>query len=150
VTRSDARHPRPRVRQLHPLGNTPIVVRRRIELAGTALAVICAVLFAGLWIHARSSIERESVVVVELSAAKTADVNMPYPIRIVDRDGKEVAGFDHHGTAQAVQVPIDRYPVVVKAGYEGNMGCRTEVTDPGGGVVDVELTHRGCVARQIT
>jgi hypothetical protein len=127
----------------------PIVVRRRIELAGTVLAVICAVVFAALWIHTRSTSERESVVVVELGVAKNADVNMPYPIRIVDRQGKEVAGFDHHGIAQAVQVPVDRYPVVVSAGYEGAMGCRTKVTHPGGGVVEVELTRRGCVAWEI-
>ena len=50
-----------------------------------ALALCSAAGFAALWLHARSShAQQEDIVVIDLGADKNADVNMPYPIRILD------------------------------------------------------------------
>jgi hypothetical protein len=125
------------------------VTRRRVEFVILALALASAALFAALWVHARSShVQREGILVIDLGVAKNADVNMPYPIHILDHSGREFAGFDHHGIPQALAVPANRYPVVVEAGFRPG-GCRAKVAATGEAVVQVELTRRGCVAWQI-
>jgi hypothetical protein len=114
-----------------------------------ALALCSTAFFAALWLHARSShIRREDIVVIDLSADKNADVNMPYPIRILDHSGREFARFDHHGIPQALAVPANRYPIFVEAGFRPG-GCRAKVAATSEAVVQVNLTRRGCVARQI-
>jgi hypothetical protein len=125
------------------------MTRRRVELVILALALSSAAFFAVLWVHARSShVQREDILVIDLGADKNADVSMPYPIRILDHDGREFAGFDHHGIPQALAVPANRYPVFVEAGFRPD-GCRAKVAATSEAVVQVELTRRGCVAWQV-
>src|SRR3954470_29028 len=87
-----------------------------------AVAVVAAAVFATLWVRSPDPDQRE-ILVIDLSAAPNYDGNMPYPIRLLDRNGKTFAGVDHHGTPKALPISASRCPIVVVGGFGG---CRSK------------------------
>jgi hypothetical protein len=122
------------------IGQRSDVTAHRCQAVALVCAVGAAILFAGLWLHARASTREDTTtaLIIDLGASKDADVNMPIFMHVYDRHGDLIGDVVHHGLPFAVRIAPDRYPVVVKV---ESYGCSARVIEGSSPLVDVTLVR---------